>query len=91
MRVMLKHILQRHSQVSLAGGNTVRFWCASGSAQSVNGQSKQVISGTSCSVAAACLQLLPLASTGNIVQYNISGRVPGAARLCVQDISGVLV
>ena len=47
MRVILKHILQGHSQVSLAGSNTVRFLMPQAVIRNVNrssGQSKQVIS-----------------------------------------------
>ena len=92
--MVLKQILHMHSQVSLAGSNIGRFWCPQAvvrNATRSSTQSKQAIRGMSCSLAAACLELLPLASTGNVVQYNISGGVPKAAGLCVQDISGVLI
>ena len=94
MGVVLKNILQEHSQVSQAGSNTVKYGVPQAVGRHVNsssGQSKQVISGMSCSSAAACLELLPPASTGNVVEYHISGRVPEAAGHWVQDISGVLV
>ena len=92
MWVILKNILQGHSQVSQAASNTVTFGLPQAVGRHVNrssGQSKQVITGMSCSIAAACLELFPLASTGNVVQYNISGRVPEAAGLCVWDTRGV--